>query len=403
MNLEDLEMILDDNPEDNTIFREPIEYSDEERIKILEKELDNVQWLDEHHESLPEYKKTFEDFNNDFDVLFGNVEKIKFDDFSKKYKEDIRKELISYLEEKGFVLWKYKQFTMDFIHHDRKIHIFIHDRNPVNVSYSGNNITDEMEGYHGLGFSFYPHKDNKDIIIEIFKKIDQEFRYFEEPNNKKFHMVAQNRNGFHTKEVDFVCQEIDDYSLYYGKNFPHEKIKGFLEEENQNLLLLHGEPGTGKTNYIKNILIGCKQDVIYIPPNMLSIISSPDFITFMIENKDSILLIEDAEEVLSTNRNSATNNLLGMSDGFLKDALNLKIICTFNCPVADIDPALLRKGRLYFEYKFDKLSVKEAQKLSDEKELGLSIKEEMTLADIFNQENNKIDNNLEERKIGFGV
>lgn len=134
---------------------------------------------------------------------------------------------------------------------------------------------------------------------------------------------------------------------------------------------------------------------------MLSVISSPGFITYVMDNKNSIILIEDAEEVLSIDRNSATNNLLGLTDGFLKDALNLKIICTFNCHIGKIDPALMRKGRLYYEYKFDKLSIEECEELAEFLKMDREITEPMTLAEFFIKEDNHCDDSFEERTIGF--
>ena len=134
---------------------------------------------------------------------------------------------------------------------------------------------------------------------------------------------------------------------------------------------------------------------------MVSVISDPGFISFMLQNRGNVILIEDAEQILSIDRNSATNNLLGISDGFLRDALQIKIVCTFNCDIGKIDPALLRKGRLYFEYHFGALSENDAQRLVDYLELGYTVTKEMTLADIFNREDNTLKDSFEERKIGF--
>ncbi len=168
-----------------------------------------------------------------------------------------------------------------------------------------------------------------------------------------------------------------------------------------NLMLLHGDPGTGKSNYIKHIITNSSKKVIYIPPSMLSVISSPDFVTFVMENKNSIILIEDAEEILTSDRNAATNNLLGLTDGFLKDALNLKIICTFNCDLKKIDDALMRKGRMYFQYKFDKLTIDECDDLATFMGLDRKVSEPSTLAEFFNIEDNSIENAFEQRRIGF--
>jgi SpoVK/Ycf46/Vps4 family AAA+-type ATPase len=136
---------------------------------------------------------------------------------------------------------------------------------------------------------------------------------------------------------------------------------------------------------------------------MLAAISRPDFVSYMLNNKGKILLIEDAEQVLSIDRNSATNNLLGLTDGFLKDSLDLKVIATMNAPLNQIDPALMRKGRLHFEYKFDKLSADEGQTLVDFLSINKTINESMTLAEIFNEEEVAIKDSFEKRVIGFGA
>ncbi len=216
-------------------------------------------------------------------------------------------------------------------------------------------------------------------------------------------MIAQNGRGLFTQKTKFKSIPIKDnrFDIFYGKNFPHETLLKFVNEETDNLMLLHGDPGTGKSNYIKHIITNSSKKVIYIPPSMLSVISSPDFVTFVMENKNSIILIEDAEEILTSDRNAATNNLLGLTDGFLKDALNLKIICTFNCDLKKIDDALMRKGRMYFQYKFDKLTIDECDDLSEFMGLDRKVKEPSTLAEFFNIEDNSIENSLEQRRIGF--
>ena len=219
-------------------------------------------------------------------------------------------------------------------------------------------------------------------------------------------MIAQGQDGLYNEEAGYKSKPLknDRFDLYYGEKFPHKTFLKFMDEETDNLLLLHGDPGTGKSNFIKHLISETEKTVIYIPPSMLGVISQPSFVSYMLSNKDSILLIEDAEEILSIDRNSATNNLLGLTDGFLKDSLNLKIICTFNCDIGKIDPALLRKGRLYFEYKFDKLTIAEGQKLADHCNLGVTITDNMTLADIFNLDKKvNQENSFEERIIGFHV
>ena len=88
------------------------------------------------------------------------------------------------------------------------------------------------------------------------------------------------------------------------------------------------------------------------------------------QHENSILIIEDAENIILDRKQEtflskqAVSNLLNLSDGLLGDAMHQQIICTFNCDVQGIDPALLREGRLVIEHKFDKLSAEKARRLS---------------------------------------
>jgi hypothetical protein len=229
------------------------------------------------------------------------------------------------------------------------------------------------------------------FLLDVSKQVD------------KFYLIAQGQSGLFTQKTTFKSIPIkeDRYDLFYGEDFPHEKLQQFVNGVTENLMLLHGDPGTGKSNYIKHIITNSKRKVIYIPPSMLSVISSPGFVSFMMKNKGSIILIEDAEEVLSVDRNSATNNLLGLTDGFLKDCLDLKIIATFNTDIGKIDPALLRKGRMFYEYRFRSLKPDEGNNLLNFMGINRTITETMTLAEIFNAEDNHADNSFEERRIGF--
>ena len=110
------------------------------------------------------------------------------------------------------------------------------------------------------------------------------------------------------------------------------------------------------------------------------------------ERPDSILIIEDAENIIQDrtdvlkSTNQAVSNLLNMSDGLLGDAVHQQIICTFNCDLRNIDSALLRDGRLVLEHKFDKLNPANARRLCEK--LGVDLKDEeirapMSLAEIY--------------------
>ncbi len=202
-----------------------------------------------------------------------------------------------------------------------------------------------------------------------------------------------------------------DLSLNYGQEFKekHDYLISKIEDSksNKGLVLLHGEPGCGKTYYIRYLvkMLSKKKNVIYIPPDLAHEIASPHFLAFLLENPGSILVIEDAENIIRSRKsgqNQAVANLLNTTDGLLADCLRVQVVCTFNCPYEDVDDALKRKGRLIVEHKFNKLKKEQAQLVAKSLGLDLPITKDMTLAEIYNHKD--LDFQQEQKtKIGFNI
>ena len=222
-------------------------------------------------------------------------------------------------------------------------------------------------------------------------------------------LVKQDMGHLDSEEYEMNIPDID-LELNYGKGFfkIHEVILKRLNSQNdKGIVLFHGIHGSGKTTYIKYLTTLIKdKEILFIPPSMAEIISDPSFLPFLMERKNSILIIEDAERVISdreTNGSSAgVSNILNLTDGILGDCLNIQVIATFNMKREKIDKALLRKGRLIAEHKFTELNIEETNillsylnknKVSD---IGL------TLADIYNIDEEVFKTEEEKNKIGFG-
>jgi hypothetical protein len=67
----------------------------------------------------------------------------------------------------------------------------------------------------------------------------------------------------------------------------------------------------------------------------------------------------------------------------LADFLRLQLICTINCSAADIDPALLRPGRLICHRVFDRLQYNDAVRLAESLGRRLPVVRDYSLAEVF--------------------
>jgi ATP-dependent 26S proteasome regulatory subunit len=162
-----------------------------------------------------------------------------------------------------------------------------------------------------------------------------------------------------------------------------------LMDNDKGIILLHGLPGTGKTTYLRHLIGSLKKKVMFVSPAVAENLMNPDFMDLLIDNPNSVLVIEDAENIILDRRyssQSSVSNLLNISDGLLSDCLNVQIICTFNSDIAMVDSALMRKGRLIAKYEFGKLAVAKAQQLSNHLGFDTLVNKPMTLAEIANQD-----------------
>ena len=220
-------------------------------------------------------------------------------------------------------------------------------------------------------------------------------------------LVKSEMGHMDTEDYELNVPDVD-VELNYGQEFSkiHETIVKRLNNMNdKGIILFHGDPGTGKTSYIKYLTRLIKEkEILFIPPSMAESLSEPSIIPFLMEHKNSILIIEDAEKVISDreiNGSSAgVSNILNITDGILGDCLNIQIVATFNMKKEKIDKALLRKGRLICEHKFTPLSVENSNKLLKHLGKTKTVDKPTSLADIYHIDEDlaRVENKIQ---IGF--
>jgi len=259
------------------------------------------------------------------------------------------------------------------------------------------------ESHYSICISYKPGEPS---YIEDFEK----FFIKEEVKNVIFTIIKDEHGGIRFDPFEVSIPENYDIKECYEPEFEkvHNQLIESLNKNESGLYLFHGDPGTGKTTYIKYLSSLLKRDMIYVPTSFVDFIADPSFLPALLHKKQSILIIEDAEKALLAREpgdsSSVVSTILNITDGIMANVFNIAVIATYNSSRQSVDKALLRRGRLKGEYRFDKLKVETAQKIVDKIKPGHEVEEPMTIADIYNLNSTEILNSkdlVEEKRMGF--
>lgn len=288
----------------------------------------------------------------------------------------------------------YNLIHIGFFYYTNKNKDFILRLIPTNtVGFENYNVTD-MNIIHLDTFDIKSFYDS--IVVKHIKVEDDSY-----PN---FNLITLNQG-----KIDYINRKLDfkinvDLDNSYNTSFPIGKVIDILNSDKSGLLLLSGNPGTGKSYLIKYLTqLLSKKDFFYLPNNCLYILSDPNFTSFCLNFlKDSILVIEDCELALRSRdkvMSGDISTILNITDGIIGDMLNLKVIATLNT-VDKIDTALLRKGRMLANCEFKPLTIEQAKNTAKILNKDIDIITELCLCDIYNAEDNGV-KEIIKTKIGY--
>jgi len=249
---------------------------------------------------------------------------------------------------------------------------------------------------------------SSDLEVEA-EQLQNQMLVFQKKKKKttEISLISKGENGLTTTKIELKKPSLN-LNFHYNEDFKeiHKQIlKNIRKQNTKGLYLFHGEPGTGKSTYIKYLIHQQTKDVIFLSPKIAGNLDDFTLTEFLLKKKNCILVIEDAEGLVisrDNRQNSGLSFLLNLTDGLLGESLGIQIIATFNTDVRNIDKALLRKGRLTTIYEFKKLSVNRTNALLEKLNKNIQVNTEMSLADIFNLDKETHYEPKIRKAIGFG-
>jgi len=244
--------------------------------------------------------------------------------------------------------------------------------------------------------------------------LDKVQNVFDDKNNtREITFWAAMGGDYEDFNRSVVLYNWDDHVQY---NYPPAVAKqlNFLRDLNPpilggKILIFHGSPGTGKTSFLRCLTRHwtdwCHTSYITDPENflgqpgaMLRVITwnYQSFIAADVlpENAYHLLILEDADELITTDAKERTgqalSRLLNIGDGLLGHSTNLLICITTNVEVEKLHPAITRNGRCIANIHFDMFTYEESVDWlkannieASPHEMGLKHAEKYSLADLY--------------------
>lgn len=212
------------------------------------------------------------------------------------------------------------------------------------------------------------------------------------------------------KERKIVAPTWDEITENYGARTRRhlvEAMRNFRPSHGGQIILWHGQPGTGKTWALRALCREwrewCSAEYIVDPDNAFG--SEPAYLMELILNdgedrpapaggKDEdaeppwkLLILEDTGELIGerakVEAGQGLSRLLNVADGFLGQGLRVLVLITTNEEIGKLHPAVSRPGRAASVVLFDLLTSGEARSWLQARGMEPVVSQTQTLADLY--------------------
>jgi len=203
-------------------------------------------------------------------------------------------------------------------------------------------------------------RDKADVAA-LYDTLKKKYGQASIPTNNLKLLVSSN-TGYKLTNLSAPAEPLQtgNYSPQVLQKFKHLTKQLVADRPRGRIGVLSGYPGTGKTYLLRAILNEYVEDVDFVLINIEQCLQVSQnlhrFMQMLATRPESgyarrkvVLLLEDADSAIaprSANNLSAIQAILNFGDGLMGDALDVRLLVTTNVRTVEIDPAILRKGRL---------------------------------------------------------
>lgn len=243
--------------------------------------------------------------------------------------------------------------------------------NHIKTYYENNNL---MIIFNNISDNYYINIYAKELkVLEKVNSFFQKYKleFFDRKNIVLYNYLFNN-GKINIKKDSIKLESINYLKENYYPYFSNINLffKSFYQSD-ENILIISGDTGTGKTKFASLFLKYLQQEEIkeqnlkaaYIKNDQLFF--QDIFWSSLIENKIDIVIIDEFKDELlddkdnthNKERKKFTNNLLSYTDGLIKN--NIKFVIITNAKINNMNPALIRNERLFNIFEFRSLTYEE--------------------------------------------